>query len=172
MKSVDEEVREPVKIDVENVASCLMKAYPNVNYVALNTALTVNNENSWRDHWYFIGFEKEPVYQELDGYPEWVADESIHTGDKEWGIFFMHISSKGHEFRGVPIQASRTDFASSRLFCWKREADGTMTQLIADEPEVVDDSEEFNRNFRDMLESTLLKPAIEALKPRGDEKEK
>lgn len=166
MKSVDEEIVKPVKIDVENVVVSLFQAYPNANYIALNTALSLHNQETWRDHWYFIGFVDQPVYQELDGYPEWVANEGIHLSEEEWGLFFLHISSKDHEFRGIPIQQSRDDFASPRFFCWKRNEDDTVTQLISEEIEPADDSTEFNANFKDMIDSTLLNPAIEALKPR------
>lgn len=166
MKSVDEEKEETLKIDVENVVFNLFKAYPNANYIALNTALSLHNQETWKDHWYFIGFSDMPVYQELDGYPEWVADESIHFSENEWGLFFLHISSKDHEYRGVPIQKSRDDFASPRYFCWKKNDDDTLTQFVSEEIEPVDDSKEFMKNFKDMIDTTLLNPTIEALKPR------
>ena len=171
MKDLDEEVQTPFEIDVENVALHLLQAYPNANYVALNTGLTVANQNQWKDHWYFIGFVDEPVYKELDGYPAWVARKDINFSEEEWGLFFLHISSKDHVYRGVPIQKSPVDFASPRFFCWKINPDrASLMQIVTEEIEPVDDSKEFNANFKDMIESTLLNPVMNALKPSEDRK--
>lgn len=167
MKDVDEEIIEHPKVDVEQVAFHLLKAYPTANYVALNTGLTANNQNEWKDHWYFIGFEDEPVYKLLDGWPAWVANDSIDYSDDEWGLFFLHISSKDHVFRGIPIQASPTEIASPRWFCWKLNPDGeSLTQIIADEIVIEDKSHEFKKTFKDMMDSLMMKPLMEALKPR------
>lgn len=167
MKDVDEEVQKPQPVDVEDVVYHLFKAWPAAKYIALNNALTVSNDEEWKDHWYFIGFLEQPVYQDLAGYPKWVARQDIHFADQEWGLFFMHVSSKDLLFRGVPIQNSPDDFASCRWFCWEMAEDReTMTQLISEEVIHEDKTEEFNANFKDMIGSTLLKPAMEALKPR------
>jgi hypothetical protein len=155
---------------VEQVAYYLMKAYPNAHYVALNTALTAHNSQEWKDHWYFVGFVDEPVYQTLDGWPAWVANEDIHLSEEEWGLFFLHISSKDHVFRGIPIQKSPDDFASPRWFCWKMNDDGkTLTQLVADEIEIEYNEEEWNKNFRDVLNATFMDPLKKALDPGRDE---
>lgn len=171
MKDLDDETIEQPKIDIENLIIHLMKAYPTARYVALNAAITIHNQDVWKDHWYFVGFSDEPVYQEMDGYPYWVANEDIHISDDEWGLFFMHVTSKDLVYRDVKIQESPYDFASPRYFCWKLNEDGeTLTQIISEELPVLDEkksNEEFGSTFKDMMDTTLLKPVMNALDPKN-----
>lgn len=161
------EAQAQAKTDVENVAACLFRAYPSANYIALNTALTLRNQSAWRDHWYFVGFADMPVYQDLDGFPEWVANSGIRRSEDEWGLFFLHVSSKGHEYRGEPIQRSRDDYASPRHFCWRRNPDGTMTQLVSDELKPTLTMDAVKDDFMDMVSSMVVQPALDALDPEG-----
>ena len=163
MKSPDEEVEEGVKIDVENVVKHLFEAYPNAKYIALNTALTTITESAWKDHWYFIGFVDPPVYKFLAGFPAWVANDTINEMDDEWGLFFLHISSKDHYFRGIPIQTDMCDFASPRFFCWRKADDGSLVNCVADELEKPDTKYEVASNLNDIVQTVFIQPTIDAL---------
>ena len=164
MRDADEQREESVKIDIENVVSCLFKAYPSAKFICLNNGLTIQNEDYWRDHWYFIGFPHAPVYTIVDGYWAWVANEDIHSGDQEWGLFYLHISSKDHYYRGIPIQKDGFDFASSRYFCWELNDDGTLTQWITDEPEQPkDQTKRAVDQFDEFIKQVYLNPALSML---------
>jgi hypothetical protein len=153
---------EDVKIEIERVVACLFSAYPNVKYIALNTGLTTMNQDIWDTHWYFVGFPGMPVYKCLDGYPAWVASDTYEISDDEWAIFFMHISSVDHVFRGVPIQRTRFDFASPRFFCWHMKDDGKIEHIIADEIEV-ENSEDFFNRTQNFIEEQFVQPSIDAI---------
>ena len=58
------------------------------------------------------------MFQVFDGYPAWVANESILTAEQEWGKWFFHFSSKDVFFRDYPLQVSKHEFISPRWFCW------------------------------------------------------
>ena len=149
------------KIDIENVVLHLFEAYPNANYIALNTGLTFSNQEFWDSHWYFVGFEDMPVYKGFEGYPAWVASDDVELLDDEWGLFFLHISSKDHEFRGVPIQKTKYDFASPRFFCWKRCDDGKIQEIISEEIEGEDPktSADLVKRTKDFLDAVVAEPA-------------
>lgn len=162
MTNPDEEINE-VQIDIEVVVFSLFQAYPNVNYIALNTGLTSLNQDEWTDHWYFIGFDEPPVYKLLDGYPAWVANEDIETGEDEWGLFFLHISSKSHYFNDAPIQTDPYEYVSPRFLCWRREAEDGITQLYTDEIEIEDNSSEVQANINELAQSVYLNTATSLL---------
>lgn len=162
MKDADEQQEKQV-LDVENIAKQLFIAYPNANYIAMNPAITEANQEVWKDHWYLVGFIDQPVYKLLEGVPAWVANKSISKVQDEWGLFFLHISSKDHVFKGVPFQKDPYDFASPRFFCWRRNPDGTLTQIVADEIKVVDRSTEVTDNINELTQETLVKPVIDML---------
>ena len=150
--------KERAKVDVEVVVSHLFSSFPDAKYIALNPGLKTSNAETWEDSWYFIGFDEPPVYKNLDGAPAWVANESIMFSEEEWGLFYLHLSSNGLEFRGEPIQKSRYDFASPRLFCWELQDDGTIQQLYADELDEPDDSKETVEAFKTFLQDGIYKP--------------
>lgn len=152
------------RADIENIVLGLFKAFPQVEYIALNTGLSYISQDTWKDNWYFIGFTEQPFYQLLDGYPAWVASPEVVRGDLEWGKFFLHVSSKDIEYRGELIQTSKTDFASPRLFCWQRDGEGMQQLYIEKEPEFKDDTPELLENVNTILKDTLLNPALEIFK--------
>lgn len=168
MKDPDEPVAN-VHIEVEDVAKHLLQAYPNVYYVALNPAITLANQDAWKDHWYFVGFETQPFYQFLDGYPAWVAREDIHLPDDEWGVFFMHVSSQNHYYEGIPIQQDPYDFASPRFFCWRKNPDHSVTQIYADELDFSEsDGKTLVHGFDDLIQNVFMSRIKEvASSPRG-----
>lgn len=153
---------EDVKIDIERVVACLFNAYPNVKYIALNTGLTTMNQDIWDSHWYFVGFPEMPVYKCFDGFPAWVASDTYEISDDEWAIFFMHISSVDHVFRGVPIQKNRFDFASPRFFCWHMRDDNVIEQIVAEEVEVESSSDFLERTDK-FIEEEFLGPAVDRI---------
>ena len=152
-----------LKVDIENVVKHLFEAYPFVDYIALNPGITITNEEIWERTWYFVGFLDLPTYKILEGYPAWVGDPDVDTAQDEYGAFFLNFCSDGYEFRGVPIQRSPSEYASPRFFCWARTSEG-MVNLYTDEVEL-DQREmtKFNENFKDMMDSLLLKPAMDIL---------
>ena len=154
---------EEERADIENIVLGLFKAFPQVEYIALNNGLSYISQDTWKDNWYFIGFIEQPVYQLLDGYPTWVASPEITRGDQEWGKFFLHVSSKDIEYRGMPIQESSTDFASPRFFCWQRDGEGIQQLYIEEEPKFDDDTPAIMQNIDTILKDTLLNPVLEAV---------
>ena len=141
--------------DIERIVKGLFYAYPMANFIALNSTLSQINQNDWRDSWYFIGFDEEPIYKEIEGYPKWVADESISLARYEWGLFTLHISSRGYSYRGAPLQHNFIDFASSRTLCWKRGENDEIIQLVADEIEVKDAGDGVVKSFADGISESL-----------------
>jgi len=168
MKTVDDEVKEEIKLDVENIVQHLFAAYPNVKYICLNAGLTAYNQDTWKDEWYFAGFEKTPVYQMLDGFPAWVSDSTVSHYVDSTASFFLHISSKNHYYKDIPIQKNAYDFASPRFFCWTLE-NGKLTQYVSEEVDFAKAQEDFaqmKQNIKDFATEALFNRAKDLLEGR------
>ncbi len=168
MKTVDDEIKEEIRLDVEKIVRHLFEAYPNVKYICLNAGLNGYNQDTWKDQWYFAGFESAPVYKLLDGFPAWVSDESVNRYADSTAAFFLHVSSKNHYYKDIPIQRNAYDFASPRFFCWTLE-NGELIQYVTEEVDFQKEQETFGQikqNIKEFATETLFNRARDLLEGR------
>lgn len=126
MKDPDEV--EEVRYQIEDLVKGLIKAFPNVKYVAINASVGTYNLSTWENEWYAVGFEEAPWMKELDGYFAWVKSPDVENSGEEEAVFFTHFVSSNWYYKDQPLQKSRTEFMGEEDLCFYVADSGEVLQ--------------------------------------------
>ena len=139
MESIEKPINDKT-FDVKRILKGLFFAYPNVNYIALNPAITSSNESQWKKNWYMVGFEEKPSLAIIDNYLKWVMTENITDSDEELGIFVLSFISEGYFVDDKLIQQSDSEFMNPEDLCFTLDDSGNIVNFKAENHPKIEDN--------------------------------